>query len=56
MAEAGNLRIAFSLRGTGGLIAASVTRNADPEQSDTPCSATASRWILPGTSRCAVPR
>ncbi len=30
MAEAGNLRIAFSLRGTGGLIAASVTRNADP--------------------------
>jgi len=30
MAEAGNLRIAFSLRGTGGLIAVAVTRNADP--------------------------
>jgi hypothetical protein len=31
MVDAGNLRIAFSLRGVGGQIAVSVTRNADPE-------------------------
>ena len=31
MAEAGNLGIAFSLRGINGLIAVSVTGNADPE-------------------------
>jgi hypothetical protein len=30
MAYAGNLRVAFSLRGINGLIAVSVTRNADP--------------------------
>jgi hypothetical protein len=31
MADASNLRIAFSLRGINGLLAVSVTRNADPE-------------------------